>query len=220
MQIIGGEGVCSLQKGATMKDETKSVARWKEDGKPRQRKCKSAKEARQLEDEKADQAKRQRTFRAQVRETRESIQTSQPDPRQDAVIEDQNSRSDGRSVSIGDGGVVLALGAQAISTEEAKLLKEADKAASRLENLYARTYTDVLLATGKSEGWTVEEVERARKAAALQFKAGLPRCGGGEQRDIFVTCVIAGIALEVFPPKEASQLLYGAQVMATGRKPR
>jgi hypothetical protein len=116
--------------------------------------------------------------------------------------------------------VVLALGAQAISTEERKLLKEADKAASRLENLYARTYTDVLLATGKSEGWTTEEVERARKAAALQFKTGLPRCGAGEQRDIFVTCVIAGIALNVFAAKEASQLLYGAQVMATGRKPR
>jgi hypothetical protein len=203
-----------------MRDETKLVARWKEDGKPRQRKCKSAKEARQIESEKADQAKRQRTFRAQVREMRESIETSQRKPPQSAEIEDLNSRSDGRSVSIGNGGVVLALGAEAISTEEAKLLKEADKAASRLENLYARTYTDVLLATGKSEGWTVEEIERARKTAALQFKAGLPRCGGGEQRDIFVTCVIAGIALEVFPPKEASQLLYGAQVMATGRKPR
>ena len=78
----------------------------------------------------------------------------------------------------------------------------------------------MLLATGKSEGWTTEEVERARKAAALQFKTGLPRCGAGEQRDIFVTCVIAGIALNVFAAKEASQLLYGAQVMATGRKPR
>ena len=203
-----------------MKDETKLVAHWKEDGKPRQRKCKSAKEARQIESAQADQAKRLRITRAQVRKTRESIEISRRKPPQSAEIEDLNSRSDGGSVSIGNGGVMLAFGAQANSTEEAKLFKEADKVASRLENLYARTYTDVLLATGKCEGWSVEEIERARKAAALQFKVGLPRCGGGVQRDIFVTCVIAGIALEVFPPKEASQLLYGAQVMATGRKPR
>jgi hypothetical protein len=203
-----------------MKDESKLIARWKEGGKPRQKKCKSATEARKLEAETLDRARRARSQRMEIRTMRESIQMSQPEPRKDAVIEDQNSRSDGRSVSIGRGGVVLALGAQAASTEEAKLLKEADKAASRLENLYARTYTDVLLATGKSEGWSEEEVSRASKAASLQFKAALPRCGGGEQRDIFVTCVIAGIALNVFTAKEASQLLYGAQVMATGRKPR
>ena len=162
----------------------------------------------------------EKTVRAQVSETRQSIQQALPQPRKDAVIDDPNHRSDGRSVSIGTGGVVTSLGAHALTKEEIAEAKESDKAASRLENLYARTYTDVLLATGKTSGWTDEEQEKARKHARIQFKAALPRVGPGQQRDIFIACVTAGIALEVFGGKEASQLLYAAQVMATGRKPR
>lgn len=204
-----------------MRKTANNLAKWiDEEGKRRQKNCKSPQKAREMEDEKKKQVHAEKQFRLEKAKAAENLQQSMEGVRKDVVSEGSESRSDGRSVPIGIGGVVSSLGAQAATKEELQLMKEADKAASRLENLYARTYTDVLLATGKSEGWTFEEQEKARKAAGLQFKAGLPRPGRGDQKDIFVTCILAGHALGVFDKKDVSLFLYGAQVMATGGKTR
>jgi hypothetical protein len=103
-------------------------------------------------------------------------------------------------------------------SEEHDELKAQDREARRLETLWARAYEAILKANNDGETGSEEAEKRARRGANIQFKSALPRCGSGKARGIFVACVAAGIALEVFSGKEASHLLYAAQVQATGRK--
>jgi hypothetical protein len=197
-----------------------AIAKWTEDGKRKQKKCASPAAARRHEASVERRRLESKIFSQTRQEERESIQMALTGGMGVALQEDETFRSDGRSVPVGIRGVVSSVGAEATAEEDAAADKEIEKGASRLEKIFARAYEAILQATGKTEGWTEEELKRAHKGAAIQFKSAMPRLKPGADRDVFVACVATGIQLEVFTGKEASQLLYAAQVAATGRKPR
>jgi hypothetical protein len=182
------------------------LVKWKEEGQRRQKLCKSEREKKRLE----------KMLEEKEIEKRRNIQQPSMADQWNGIERRKSSRS--VSLRAQGGGVVEGISAAVRSKTESADQKEIEKCVSTLEKLYAKTYVELLKATGQKEGWTENEIEKARKGAAIQFKINLPRCGSGLQREIFVACVIAGIALDVYAGKEASQLLYAAQVMSTKEK--
>lgn len=59
---------------------------------------------------------------------------------------------------------------------------------------------------------TIEEAEQAGKS---QYRCALPALNSREGAMAYVACIAQGAAIKVFEPKEASTLLYAAQVAST-----